>query len=468
MNAPVDPTRGPLLPALLRLAAPVVIMQLSHTLFHVVDVMWVGRLGAAATAGVTTSFYFVWMIWSVNDITAVSVAATVSRHIGAREPGRAAYGAAQAALLALLLGGGVTVIGLVAVDPLFALLGAAPDVHALGVGYLRIILAGSVVTFLFGLSESILRAAGDTRTPMIVVASSLALNAVLTPLFMFGLGPLPALGVEGAALGTVIAQIVAVAWFGVLARRRHPAFPFDFAALRRFSAPYALALVRIGLPFSLMGLLFSAVYVVLAKIAARFGTESLAVLGIGNRVESIAYLVAVAMGLACEAVVGQNLGAREPRRAERAAWLGSGLMAAFALLVSLAMWIAPEALMSFFTADAEVIRLGVPYVRVLAACQAFSAIEIVINGAFSGAGDTLPPMVITGIISMLRIPLAWWLCVVKGWGPMGLAWTISVTCIVRGALLAYWFRRGAWKTKALATAEAVAVPHPLPPPDPQY
>ncbi|MGH7726362.1 MAG: MATE family efflux transporter [Candidatus Eiseniibacteriota bacterium] len=467
MTQAVDPTRGPLLPALLRLAGPIVIMQLSHTLFHVIDVMWVGRLGAAATAGVTASYYFVWMLWSLNDITAVSVAATVARHIGARERDKAAYGVAQAALLAVVLGAVVTVIGL-SVDRVYALVGASPEVHAIGVGFLRYIFAGAIITFLFGLSESTLRAAGDTRTPMIVVASSLALNAILTPLLVFGPGPLPALGASGAGLATVLAQLFAVVWFATLALRGHPAFPFDFAALRRVSAPYVLALVRVGLPFSLMGLLFSAVYVVLARIAARVGTEGLAVLGIGNRVESLAYLVAVGMSLACEAVVGQNLGAREPRRAERAAWLSSGIMAAFALVISVVMWAVPEALVGFFTNDAEVVRLGVPYLRVLAACQAFSAIEIVMNGAFAGAGDTMPPMLITGVLSTLRIPLAFWLCIDQGLGALGLAWTITVTCIGRGALLAYWFHRGAWKTKALATADALRVAHPLPPPDPQY
>lgn len=428
-------------------------------LFHLVNVMWVGRLGASATAAVTTSFYVVWMIWSVNDLTAVAVAATVARHIGAREPERAAYGAAQATLLAVILGVLVSIVGLLLVDPVFGLLDAAPDVQALGVSYLRILLVAAPITLLFGLSESVLRAAGDTRTPMIVIASSLALNALLDPLLIFGWGPFPELGVRGAAIATVLAQLFAVGWFLVLALRRHPAFPFDFPALRRLALPYALALVRIGLPFSLMGLLFSAIYLGMAKIAARFGTASLAVMGVGNRVESIAYLVAVGLGLACEAVVGQNLGAREPKRAENAAWLAAGTMAGFAIVLSLAMWFVPEPLLLIFTSDDEVLRLGVPYLQVLAASQLFAVTEIVLNGAFSGAGDTLPPMVITGAVSTLRIPLAWWLCVDKGLGPLGIAWTITVTCIVRGALLAFWFRRGAWKTKALATARAAPAAH---------
>jgi putative MATE family efflux protein len=458
----LDLTRGPLLGALVRLAAPVVVMQLCHTLYHWVDVMWVGRLGAAATAAVTTSFFAVWTAWALADLTGVSVAATVSRHMGAGRPEEAAYGAAQAALLAVLIGALVSVFGGLAAGPLFRALGVPAEVVQPATAYLRIVLGGAVISFLYVLGESILRAAGDTRTPLLVVATSLLLNAALDPLFIFGLGPLPALGVAGAALATVLAQGFAVAWFAVLAWRRHPAFPFDFAALGRFSPRYAAALVRIGLPFCLIGILYSVVYLWLARTAAPFGTAALAVVGVANRVESLSYLVAVGFALACEAMVGQNLGAGRPDRAERATWLSAGLLAGFGLAVSALMAFAPELLLGFFTADPEVVARGVPYLRILAPCQAFACLEIVLNGAFSGAGDTLPPSIISVTVSMLRIPLAGALAHGLGLGLDGIAWTITLTCVVRALIVLSWFRRGRWKTKALATSRAGHAPSPLP------
>src|SRR5688500_7415424 len=127
--------------------------------------------------------------------------------------------------------------------------------------------------------------------------------------------------------------------------------------------------------------------------------------------------------------------------------------------MSIAMWCWPEALLRFFSSDPDVLRQGAPYLRVLAACQAFSALEIVLNGSFSGAGDTLPPTLISTTISVLRIPLAWWLALDRGLGLAGIAWTITGTCVLRALLLALWFRRGAWKTKALATTRATALAH---------
>jgi putative MATE family efflux protein len=462
VSAPVDPTRGPLLPALLRLTAPVVVMQLCHTLFHFVDVMWVGRLGPTATAAVTTSFYVVWAVFSFADIAGVAVAATVSRHIGAGDRAAAGYGAAQALWLAVGLGVACAAGGLVVVRPILAAIGAAPDVQELALEYLVVVLLGAPAATLYVTGESTLRAAGDTKTPMWVIGASLALNAVLAPLLIFGPGPLPALGVRGAAIATVFAQSLVVVAFLRLAWRGHPAFPLDRAALRRPAPRYMASLARIGAPFAAIGLLFSFVYLVLATISARFGTSALAILGIGNRIESLCYLVAVAFGLATETMVGQNLGARDAARAERSAWLACAIMTSLALALGAVMAVWPETFLRFFTDDPATIALGVPYVRVLAVCQGFMAVELVLNGAFSGAGDTMPPMIISVTISLLRVPMAWALALGAGWGMLGVAWTITLTCVARAVLLAWWFRRGRWKTKRLASAAT----HPLPAPDP--
>ncbi len=461
MTAPVDPTRGPLLPALLRLAAPIIVMQLCHTLFHFVDVMWVGRLGAAATAAVTTSFYFVWIIWALADIAGVAVAATVARAIGARDRTAAAYGASQSLLLALVIGIACTLIGLAVVRPIMVSIGAAPDVLELALDYLVVLSLGAPASMLYVACESTLRAAGETKTPMWIIGSSLALNALLAPLLIFGPGPFPALGVLGAGIATVIAQLCAVAAFLHLAWHGHPAFPLDRAALRLPNAAYMRSLARIGIPFAGIGFLFAVVYLIFSAISAHFGTPALAVLGIGNRIESLCYLIAVAIGLAVEPMVGQNLGAGNPARAERSAWLGCGLMVAFAFVIGVLMAVVPEAFLRWFSDDPTVIAMGVPYVRVLAICQIFTAIELTLNGAFSGAGDTMPPLVITITLAVIRVPMAWALSFGAGWGMQGVAWTITLTCVVRGLLIAWWFRRGAWKTKRLATAA-----HPLPSPDP--
>jgi len=453
MSTAVDATRGPLLRALVRLAAPVVVMQACHTAFHLVNVMWVGRLGAASTAAVTTAFFLLWTIWAIADIAGVGTTATVARHVGAGERAQAGYAASQGALLAIVVGLAVTVAGWIGVAPLYSLIGTEPEVARQAVGYLRILLGGAAISALYVWAESTMRAAGDTRTPLVVIASSLALNAALDPLLIFGIGPFPRLGMAGAAIATVVAQAFAVAWFASLALRRHPAFPLDRTALRRFDPRYAFGLARIGVPYALIGLLYSAVYLFFAHLAARFGTAAVAVVGVSNRIESVTYLVSAGFGLACEAIVGQNLGARKADRAERAAWLSAALMAAFGSIMMIAMLAFPERLLGLFTSDPEVILTGVAYLRLLALSQAFTGVELVLNGAFSGAGDTVPPMAISTTLSLLRFPLAWYCVVPLGGGLVGLAIVITITSALRTVILAAWFRRGAWRTKATLPEE---------------
>src|SRR5688572_8783977 len=172
MSTAVDSTRGPLLSALVRLATPVVVMQACHTAFHLVNVMWVGRLGAVATAAVTTAFFVLWSIWAIADIAGVGTTATVARHVGAGERAQAAYAASQGALLAIVLGLAVSVVGWLGIGPLYALIGTEPAVAREAVLYLKILLGGAAFAALYVWAESTMRAAGDTRTPLIVIASS--------------------------------------------------------------------------------------------------------------------------------------------------------------------------------------------------------------------------------------------------------------------------------------------------------
>lgn len=452
MTRPVDTTEGPLFPAVVRLAAPVVLMSTAHTAFHLVNTIWVGRLGAAATAALTTSFFAMWTLYALADVAAVGVTATVARHVGAKEPARAGYASAQGIVLSLVLGGALAGLAAVALPAVFARLGLAPDVRGLALSYLGVAFLAAPLSFAYVTCEAVMRSAGDTRTPLLVIVVGLAVNAALDPLLIFGIGPFPRLGVTGAAVATVIAQSLAVAWFLVLAFRGHPAFPLARPALLRPAPRYMAALAAIGAPFASIGVFYSAVYLFFAAVAARFGTGAVAILGVGNRVESVAYLVAAGFGLACETLVGQNLGARRPARAERAVWMATGLVTAMCAVFSLVMAAWPAALLALFLRDADVIAQGVPYVRILAWTQVFTGLELVMNGGFTGAGDTRPPMVISLTVSILRVPLTWWFAVVLGGGLMAVGWVITLTSAVRGTVLVAWFVRGKWKTRALATS----------------
>lgn len=443
-----DITHGPLTPALFRLAAPAILAKVLHAALGLIAVAWVARLGAAATAAVTTSFFASWILVSAVDLTALGILAHVSRHTGAGDRARAAHAATQGLWLGVWFGVLFAVLGWFASPWLFRMLGAEEAVAGPGTTYLRILYLASPLTFTYLNSEFLMRAAGDTRTPMLVAALTVALNAVLDPLLIYGIGPFPRLEVMGAGIAALAAQATACAAFGVCVWRRHPAFPFSRASLGRIDPPLARSLLRIGFPGMAIGTLYSTIYLFMSGIAAKLGTVEMAVLGLANRSESMTYLVTSGFGAGTATMVGQNLGARRPDRAERAAWLSVFWMAVYSCVTGAVLVFWPEAVLRCFTADPAVIDTGAPYLRVLGYAQPLMAVEIVLEHAFSGAGDTVPPMLISVPLNALRIPLLLWV-VHTGGGLLAIGWVLATTCMARGILAAYWFRRGRWKERAL-------------------
>jgi putative MATE family efflux protein len=205
--------------------------------------------------------------------------------------------------------------------------------------------------------------------------------------------------------------------------------------------------VRIGIPISISGVVFCVVYLFVNRITAGFGTEAVAALGIGNRIESINYLISFGFSTAVATLVGQNLGAGNPDRAAELAYKTVKLITSFTGFTAILFLIFPEILIRFFVDDPAVVDAGRSYVRILALSQILMGWEIVLEGAFSGAGDTVPPMIVSIPGSILRIPLAWWLAIVLGWGVTGVWWTITISSVLKGTALLIWFSLGRWKTR---------------------
>jgi len=434
--------------ALLRLAGPAILAKALHAGLGLVDVFWVGRLGAAPTAAVTTSFFASWVLLSATDLTALGILAHVARNIGAGDRGRAAHAASQGILLGVGLGGVLALVAWLVAPVLFAVLHTTPEVAGPGVTYLRIIYLAAPFTFTYTNCEFAMRAAGNTRTPLLVTGGIVLFNALLDPLLIFGWGPIPAYGVAGAAWATFLAQVFGVLGFALLVVRRHPHLPIARASLRVFDRRLAASLLRIGAPGMAVGTLFSGIYLFMSGIAARFGTAPLAVMGLANRVESVTYLVCHGFGAATATLVGQNLGAQQPARAARGAWRSTFWMLLYGVATGGAMMLFPRAMLSIFSTDPAVLEAGVPYLRVLGVAMPFMAIEIVLENAFSGAGDNVPPMVISVPMNLVRVPLLVWTTSL-GAGLMGIVWVVTLTAVARGLLAAAWFRRGNWAHRTL-------------------
>jgi putative MATE family efflux protein len=436
-------TRDPIASVVWRLGVPAVVSNLLMIVFAVVDAFWVGRrLGAVALAAVTTSLFWVWLFISIAEMIGVGLTALAARRHGEGRPDEAAVAVGDAIVLALLLSLAVTATGTIALPALFAAMHTPPAVTALGETYLGTYLLGAPGIFAYFAVDAAFRARGDTRTPLVLLGSSVAITLVLDPVLILGLAGAPRLGLAGAAIATVSVRGAAcIAGVALLIRRRLVVFrAFGRRALRTLAA-----ITRIGAPTALTGVLFSVIYVVVTRTASQFGTPALAAMGLGFRVESWIYVIGVGFGAAAAAIVGQNLGAGDVRRAERAGWITVAFATAPASIAATAELLFPAQLAGFFTRDVPVIMETVHYLRIAALSQLCVGAEVVFEGAMGGAGDTVPPMVWSTTVTASRIPLATWAA--ARWGTGGLWAIIAGTAALRGIGMATLWRIGWWKTK---------------------
>lgn len=424
-----------------RVALPAVASSLLMTLFFSVDAYWIGtRVGALGLAAASVSVFWIWLLVSVAEMVNVGLTAVAARRHGQGRPAEAARIAGDALVLSLVLGAVCAGVGLRLLPQLFGWMGTSAEVSALGQRYLGTYLLGAPLLFGFFALDASFRAAGDTRTPFLLLAASIAVTLVADPLLIAGIGPLPALGITGAALATVATRALAFALGLLIVGRR------GVVRVSRPDGRALLEIVRIGLPTAVTGVLFSLIYVAVTRTLTGFGTPALAALGIGHRVESWLYMIGVGFGAATAAIVGQNLGAGRTARAERAAWLSVAFCTMFGVAAFVVEVVAPRWFASIFSHDPAVISEGARYLRIAAISQIGIGAEIVLEGALGGAGHTVPPMVASTVFTSARIPLAAWAA--ARYGVAGVWWIISITALLRaGGMMAIW-KAGRWKRTA--------------------
>ncbi len=438
-----DLTRGSLKRQVHQLALPVIGGSLFHFAFEFIDMIWVGRLGSEALAAVSSSQFVVWIFLSTAGIPAIGLMAVLARRYGEGRHEEARSIGSAGLSIGLLLGACFVVVAQYILAPFIGLMELEGEVYRLAFNYARIILVVAPVFFISFVAEKIFHAAGDTATPVRLLAGAIIINILLDPLLIFGWLGFPRLGVAGAALATVIAEVLyMLLLLFILVRRR--LFSIKVSAFR-FRFDLLWKLIRIGTPQSLTGIIFSLVYMFLTSILAGFGPEPIAALGIGHRVEYISWILAMGYSTAASTIVGQNLGAGRidrvrsgVRRAMLTAASLSGVLAAIYFFAS-------EPCVLIFSRDPAVVATGGAYLRILALSQIFMAMEIVYDGAFSGAGNTLPLMTISVPLSMARIPLALFFVNQVTHDVSGVWWAITISTIIRGLLMSFWWSLGRWR-----------------------
>lgn len=434
---------GPIPRELFRLALPVLASQLLRVGYQWVDALWVRGLGIEATAAVTTSMFVMWTIYSLMDVFGGGVSAYVSQLLGAGERQRAGLAAWKGIRAVAIMGLCCGVLGVIGARHVYLFMHATPGVVDQGTRFLSIVAGGAVLPMTAFMCETIMRASGNTRTPLAIDFCAIALNALLDPLLIYGLGPFPRMGVAGAACATLISQAVLVACYAWVAWRGHPAFPI---ARRAPGAPVHIrGLAKVGIPTALIGIMFSLVYIAFARSAARFGAPALAIVGIANRIEAIQFVAGVSLGMASGALVGQNLGAGRPERAVQAIRTGLVWGAWVSVLLTTVIFAEPRWFLGLFTRDPETLRIGVPYLRILATCLVATGVELVTAESILASGHTRVLSILYNVVSLIRIPLAFWIPDLLHNGVLGIAWLITVTCILRTLAIVAWALRGTWK-----------------------
>ncbi|MBN9681202.1 MULTISPECIES: MATE family efflux transporter [unclassified Corallococcus] len=442
-----DLATGPVDRAFLLLSVPMVLEMVMESVFALVDVLFVSHLGADAIATVGLTESMLTLLQTLPLGLSIGATALIARRIGQKDPERAASAAVQALGLGLALAVPLAFAGSYFARPLLTALGAAPGVIEHGAGYTRLMLASFPIIMLLFLISAILRGAGDAATSMRALWLANSVNIVLAPLFIFGLGPVPAMGVTGAALATTVGRSTGVVYqvYRLLKgsgrlelRRRH--LRVETSTLR--------SLLKLSGGATLQSLLGMSSWLVLMRIVATFGSTALAGYTLAMRVLLFAQQPSWGLSHAAGTLVGQSLGAGDTDRAERAAWRASFYTLAFLGLVAVGFLLFAEPLIHRFTTDPEVGLHAVRCLRIVSCSLALYAFVTVLPHAFNGAGDTTTPTVVNALFSWgLQLPLAWVLSHPLGLGPSGAFIAIAVTYGALGLASAALFRRGGWKLR---------------------
>lgn len=438
-------TTGSIRRALILLSVPMILEMVMEALFAVVDVFFVSRISinAVATVGLTESFLTI--IYSVAIGLSMATTAIVARRVGEGAYKRASDAGFQAIFLGVLTGLLLGIVGFFFAEDALQLMGGDADLITEGKGFTRIMFGGNLSIFLLFLNNGIFRGAGDASVAMKSLILANGLNMLLDPLLIFGWGPVPAMGIEGAAIATTIGRSI-----GVIYQIYH--FTAKTGIVRIgwqnvvFRGSTLWELVRIAAGGMGQFLIESASWIFLVRVMSIFGSESLAGYTISMRVIVFSILPAFGLANAAATLVGQNLGAGQADRAESSVWKAALYTVVFLGGISLVYYGFADSIIGFFDPSGAVKAVGVSALKIVCLGYVFFAYGMVISQAFNGAGDSFTPLIINLIVFWLvQIPLAYWLAVTLAWAGPGVFWSIAISHSLHAIACVYLFRKGRWK-----------------------
>ncbi len=445
-----DLTEGSIPRQMLSLALPMLIGNLLNTGYSVIDAIWIGRIvGNEAIGAIAVSFPVIFIFISAATGATIATTILVSHFYGAKNYSAVKKTVNTSFTLAICMGVILSAAGILFSDWILVLLGTPETIQPLASSYLKITFLGFTALYLGYLVKSILRGVGDTKTPLFFIACGVLINAVLDPILIIGLGPFPAMGLDGAAVASLLSSSVALLMGILYLRKKGSILAFDNLSLD-FSI--VRQIFTIGFPSMIQQSAVAIGMVAVVSYVNSFGAVASAAYGAAWRIESVAFLPAMSLGLAVSAMTGQNIGAQKMDRVHLIFRWGILITVAVSLFFSFLFFTFPDQLLSLFTTDQDVIAIGRGYLRIVGPSTVLFAVMYVSNGVINGAGHTMTTLLFT-IISLwgIRVPLTAtlsktslgitgiWIAIAIGFG--------VIMCISLG-----WYYSGRWKRRVVKSA----------------
>ncbi|MCW7552915.1 MATE family efflux transporter [Endozoicomonas gorgoniicola] len=435
-------TQGPIVPSLLRMAFPIIGMSFVQMTYNMVDMVWLGRIGSDAVAAVGTASFITWFGMALMLTTKSGVEITVSQEIGRENPGMASAFASNSILLALVA---AVTYGLLTYLTAGYLVGffdlEKQSVNDMAIAYIRIIAIGSPLYYVNPTLAGIFTGAGNTQLPFRITSTGLLLNIIVDPLFIFGMGPVPAMGSNGAALATVLSQgLVALLFY----RKIILGYSVIQCSKETFTPAIKLLkrLMVLGFPVALHSALFAIFSIAIARVVSVWGALPIALQSVGAQIEAVSWMSATGFSTALATFTGQNYGAEKWQRIYTGFRVTVIISVLIGGVVTLAFLLFGREIFAVFIPEPDAIRLGAIYLAILAVSQIFMCMEISTSGAFYGLGKTMPPSLISIVFTGTRIPVALLLAYgafgIPGMGLEGVWWSVSLSSVVKGVLLCGW------------------------------
>lgn len=443
-----DFTEGPIKRALLLLSIPMVLEVALESVFALVNVFWVSRLGAGAVAVVGLTEAMMSVIYALGMGLGIGATGLIARRIGEKRPDQAARAAVQAIIVGIAISLPIALLGGWFGPALLRIMGATPDVVAEGAAFVRVMFVGNASILLLFLINAIFRGAGDAAVAMRCLWIANLANMILDPVLIFGLGFFPELGVGGAAVATTVGRGVGVLYQFYRLRGTDRRFVIKREHLR-LDVGLIRSLIRLSTTGIFQIMITTTSWIGLVRVNAGFGAAAVAGYTVAIRVVLFGILPAWGLSNAAATMVGQSLGAKKPDRAEQSVWMAGRFNLYFLGGLGI-VFVAFAPVLLSFVRDPEVARIGVTALRIIAMGFPFYAYGMVVSNSFNGAGDTWTPTVLNVICFWLwEIPLAWVLARPVGLGPTGVFVAVAVAFSTLALLSVIVFRRGTWKTKAV-------------------